>query len=378
VPLSPPAGPALGVTSAQPASTGAYSVLYSFAGSGEGDGETPDATLVDVKGTLYGTTILGGTDDHGTVFSIASSGTETVLHSFSGLADGAYPEAGLLDVNGTFYGTTMEGGRWYHGTVFSIVPSGMEKVPHIFRSADGMYPVASLIDVKGTLYGTTYEGGANNDGTVFSVTPSGKEKMLGTVPGAYPVAGFVDVKGRLYGTTTSGGAYCNQSNGCGTVFSITPAGKEKLLHSFGSGTDGAYPYSGFLLNVKGTLYGTTASGGANCTAHGGCGTVFAITASGKESVLHSFGGLGDGAYPDAGVINVKDTLYGTTSGGGAHNDGTVFSLKLRNAIALAGSRPSHFAFNRHQLREPEALRMYAFYRARVFALGEIAGNRRAH
>jgi uncharacterized repeat protein (TIGR03803 family) len=362
------------------ASTDAYNVLYSFAGSGAGDGETPDADLIDVRGTLYGTTTLGGTDDHGTVFSISPSSTETVLHSFSGSADGAYPEAGLLNVRGTLYGTTMEGGPQYHGIVFSIVPSGKERVLHTFsRSGDGVYPVASLINVNGTLYGTTgdgganddgvvfsiapsgkekvlysfaggsadgedpyaalvdvmgllygttYEGGANNYGTVFSVTPSGKERMLDTVPGAYPVAGFIGVHGTLYGTTTSGGAYCSPSKGCGTVFSVEPSGKEKLLHSFGGGTDGAYPYSGFLVEAKGTLYGTTQFGGSNCTANGGCGTVFSITPSGEESVLHSFGGSGDGAYPDAGLIDLKGTLYGTTSGGGAHDDGTVFSLKL--------------------------------------------------
>ncbi|MGA8326822.1 MAG: choice-of-anchor tandem repeat GloVer-containing protein, partial [Candidatus Cybelea sp.] len=56
------------------------------------------------------------------------------------------------------------------------------------------------------------------------------------------------------------------------------------------------------------------------------GTVFSVTTSGTETVLHSFGGSGDGAHPDASLLNVNGTLYGTTGGGGAHGDGTVFSL----------------------------------------------------
>ncbi len=95
-----------------------------------------------------------------------------------------------------------------------------------------------------------------------------------------------------------------------------------MLHSFGSKSgDGEYPYAG-LINVKGTIYGTTYSGGAK-----GDGTIFSITPSGKETVLHSFGSKsGDGEYPYAGLVNVNGTIYGTTYYGGAKGDGTVFSL----------------------------------------------------
>jgi uncharacterized repeat protein (TIGR03803 family) len=77
--------------------------------------------------------------------------------------------------------------------------------------------------------------------------------------------------------------------------------------------------------VKGRLYGTTAGGGASsgCT---GCGTVFRITLSGEEKVLHSFAGGSDGAVPKAGLIDVGGTLYGTTSDGGTSKTGTVFAL----------------------------------------------------
>jgi uncharacterized repeat protein (TIGR03803 family) len=196
---------------------------------------------------------------------------------------------------------------------------------------DGTVPYAGLINVKDTLYGTTYYGGANSFGTVFSLTPSGTETVLHSFAGhengdgLEPEAGLISVKGTLYGTTYGGGTYYY-----GTVFKITRGGTETVLHSFGGSGDGTYPYAG-MINVKGTLYGTTVAGGPSTCRYytlTGCGTVFSITPSGTERVLHSFaGGSGDGANPYAGLINVKGTFYGTTAGGGANDDGIVFSLK---------------------------------------------------
>jgi uncharacterized repeat protein (TIGR03803 family) len=289
------------------------------------------------NGTLYGTTSsvdeTRPQENYGTVFSITPSGHETVLHRFAGSPDGSYPEARLLYVNGAFYGTTTEGGSKGVGTVFSITPGGKEKVLYSFRGGtDGAFPAAGLSDVKGTLYGTTNGGGASSTnyycssafgcGTVFSITPSGKEKVLHSfgngTDGIEPQGGLVEVRGTLYGVTSAGGT-CGRA-GCGTVFTITPSGKEKVLFSF-NGSDGSGP-TATVLNANGTLYGTTNSGGAH-----GLGTVFSITLSGYETALYSFGGgEQDGAYPYSGLSYVNGTLYGTTSIGAAHNDGTVFSI----------------------------------------------------
>jgi uncharacterized repeat protein (TIGR03803 family) len=180
-----------------------------------------------------------------------------------------------------------------------------------------------LIDVRGLLYGTAVGGGAYSDGTVYTITTSGTEKVLHsfagtTYDGIAPSASLIDVNGILYGTTVGGGAYGD--GGDGTVYTITTSGTEKVLHSFAGGSDGANPYAA-LINVGGTLYGTTAYGGANND-----GTVFRITQSGTETVLHSFGGSGDGDFPYAALLDVKGTLYGTTSEGGTHVYGTVFSI----------------------------------------------------
>ena len=311
-----------------------YKVLYSFAGVS--DGANPEAGLIDVGGTLYGTTFAGGAYSScdyyedlgcGTVFTITPSGTEKVLHSFANGADGAGPLAPLVEMKGTLYGTTYFGGSqscygsYYAncGTVFSITPSGTEEVIHSFSGdrSDGAYPDAELIDVGGVLYGTTYEGGAiycssyGACGTAFSIAASGTEAILHSFgsahDGAYADAGLIDVGGKLYGTTDSGGGHH-----LGTVFSITPEGTEKVLHSFGNGTDGANP-AATLIELKGTLYGTTKAGGAYSE-----GTVFGITPGGKEKVLHSFGNGTDGALPLRSLTELKGKFYGVTRAGGSH------------------------------------------------------------
>jgi uncharacterized repeat protein (TIGR03803 family) len=76
-----------------------------------------------------------------------------------------------------------------------------------------------------------------------------------------------------------------------------------------------------LIDVGGTFYGTTAWGGAN-----NLGTVFSVTPSGAETVVHSFQGGNDGANPVGGLLNLGGTLYGTTSAGGPYGGGTVFAI----------------------------------------------------
>lgn len=358
-----------------------YHLLYSFAGYAENDGETPVAGLTDMNGTLYGTTEYGGYGNWGTVFKITASGGESVVHSFTAGSDGYYPVGGLVAVNGKLYGTTGYGGTAGGGTIFEITPSGREKPVFNFAGPNGSQPEAGLIDIRDTLYGTTYDGGppSISGGTVFGLdlksktlslfygflggsdgqnpessliylngalygtTLVGGDPMVGgtvfkinrksqnekvffrfknaTKQGQNPAAGLADVNGVLYGTTENGGAY-----GRGTVFSVTTSGSESIIHSFMSGTatDGFDPLAG-LLNVNGVLYGTTLNGG-----HYVYGTVFKITTAGKESILYSFkgGDASDGANPQAGLIDVNGTLYGTTLQGGQYGYGTVYSLTL--------------------------------------------------
>jgi uncharacterized repeat protein (TIGR03803 family) len=274
--------------------SGTEKLLHSFCGYSEG--VQPLAGLVNVNGTLYGTTQYGvSSTDGGTVYSVTTSGTFKTVHNFAGGPnDGAEPSAPLLDVNGTLYGTTAYGGSHNHGTVYTIDATGKEKVLYNFQGGpDGALPFSSLIDVNGTLYGTTLQGGGNPVGcspsyaycgTVYSVSTTGKEKVIyafggfgsqGGKNGASPTAALLELNGTLYGTASAGGA-----NGLGVVFSLSPSGSEKVLHTFAGGSDGANP-SRELINVNGTLYGTTSQGGSTsgCKRFGesGCGTVFTLT-----------------------------------------------------------------------------------------------------
>ena len=274
---------------------------------------------------------------------------------------------------------------------------------------DGAGPGAGVIvDAGGALYGTTeYGGDYAGDGIVFKLTPSGSKygetvlyRFKGGSDGTAPLASLtMDSKGNLYGATLLGGGAtaCGQNRsggyvGCGTVFELKGSGsryKERVLHSFQSGTDGATPgrpqsssaarytappqpavaiplaavrrsipaaarstdsnaldeatllasctrspecrttepirSGGLVADDAGTLYGTTQYGGAQNQ-----GAVFSLAPSGstyRESLLHSFGGANDGSYPLAGLALGGHRLYGTTQyGGGSANAGVVFEL----------------------------------------------------
>jgi uncharacterized repeat protein (TIGR03803 family) len=324
-----------------------FALLHSFAG-GATEGASPEASLIlDGAGNLYGTTIRGSVSNQGTVFTGKTNGTAfTVLHSFTSVpADGADPYASLvLDGAGNLYGTTQYGGASTVGTVFFVKTDGTGfTVLHEFagNSSEGVYPYGSLIlDGAGNLYGTTYSGGASGTGTVFTVKTNGTDFAVlhafawSPTDGAFPQASLVlDGAGNLYGTTYSGGASSK-----GTVFTVKTDGTGfALLHSFAGGTtDGVAPQASLVLDGAGNLYGTSTQGGA-----AGQGTVFTVKTNGTGfTLLHSFAGApSDGGYPYASlVLDGSGNLYGTTVGGGASSAGTVYTLKTNgDSFALLHS-----------------------------------------
>ncbi len=265
------------------------STIWAFGGT-SGDGTQPESDLVmDKSGNLFGTTFWGGTANAGTVFELSKVNgvwTETVLLSFTGKETGWFPYAGLLlDGSGTLYGTTWYGGdAGGDGTVFKLFQSGgvwKEKVLHSFSGGDGYEPWGTLIrDKNGALYGTTKAGGAWDVGVVFMLSPAGG-KWTETVLHTFP--------------------FQNGSN------------------------DGYEPTAGLHWGPSGSLYGTTSAGNA------GDGTVFELTQSGgvwTETILQQFGNKkGDGAPLQGGVtLDNNGALYGTTSGGGKYDYGTVWKI----------------------------------------------------
>jgi uncharacterized repeat protein (TIGR03803 family) len=220
------------------------------------------------------------------VFAITTSGAETVLHSFGKGKDGANPYASLLNVKGKLYGTTVGGGSNGEGTVFAITTSGTETVLYSFKGTpDGEVPYASLINVKGTLYGTTWFGGdvcttSGSRGTCGKLytfdLASHKENIVhrftGGIGGAGPRSALRAIGDEMYGTTSAGGSsssYCTVSNPpCRTIFSYVPkTNRFAVVYRLEGKVDGAEPLSN-LIAIQGKLYGTTWRDG------GGFGTVF--------------------------------------------------------------------------------------------------------
>jgi uncharacterized repeat protein (TIGR03803 family) len=159
-----------------------YTELYRFRNTNVHDGYEPiGGLLLDATGTLFGTTLFGGTKgcNCGTVFKLTPTGSgykETTLHIFLGshANDGSFPHSGVIaDTTGALYGTTTGNGPAY-GTVFKLTPSGSgytESILYGFGGSSGVYPYAGLLlDSAGSLYGSTSRGGGAMNGTVFKVT----------------------------------------------------------------------------------------------------------------------------------------------------------------------------------------------------------------
>ncbi len=364
------------VTSSLACAKPAEVILHAFAGP-PGDGASPDARVVmDTAGNLYGTTYYGGAYNLGTVYKLASSGHEKVLHDFDG-TDGLAPTGGvIIGDKGNLYGTAWAGGKNEQdcnsdgcGVVFRLKPDGAFKMLYAFTggAADGDAPDAGLLERQHTLFGTTYYGGANKEGTAFALTPAGSETLIFSFDqfgGSNPTSELImDKSGNLYGTTEFGG-----SSGRGCVYELAQDGTETALYSFGGsdsptggllmdkagnlygtsssgynqgavykiapdGTEtflyalGGVPAGTLIADKKGNLYGSTWNGGVidyNCDPWG-CGTVFEIKTDGTERVLYAFQGGTDGAGPSDLTMDSAGNLYGTTYYGGT-GSGTVFEI----------------------------------------------------
>ncbi len=347
--------------------------LHTLASATEGSLPT-SALVLGASGAYYGTATTGGANSEGTIFDVTTSGALTVLHTFSASAtDGEYPTGGLtLGSDGNFYGTTTYGGSTLattnttanptgEGTIYSMTASGTLTLLHSFGDGtvanDGAYPTGKLVQGSdGTIYGTTLGGGAYGLGTVYSVTTAGVVTIVysfgaSDIDGVFPDSGVViGTDGNLYGTTSGGGT----SYSDGTVFQLTTAGVETVLHDFNDGSvtdDGITPTAALVQGVDGNFYGTTFHGGSTATGQGvnGDGTVYKITSTGTLTILHSFrdGSVSnDGMEPIASLTqdSTTGTLYGDTTEGGStvstsilYGYGTLFSISTTGTYALLHS-----------------------------------------
>jgi uncharacterized repeat protein (TIGR03803 family) len=326
----------------------------------DGGARNPEAALIEgLDAFLYGTSFAGGMigpcssqSGCGTVYTVGG-GFATTLYSFCAIqgtqgdcTDGSIPISALVQAsNGNLYGTTQGGnsysqdpcGAYGCGTVFEFglgKNTGPLTTLHTFSYTDGGVPTSGLVQAKnGNLYGTTTEGGTNgNYGTVFKMTLAGKLTTIynfcaqancadGYLPSGPLVQG---TDGNFYGEAEEGGANKN----AGTIFKISLQGRLTTLYSFcakANCADGGAPIGGLIQATDGNFYGTTVGGGAHKE-----GTVFRITPAGKLTTLYSFCGLAnctDGSQPSTGVIQATDgNFYGTTYQGGTGDRGTIFQI----------------------------------------------------
>jgi uncharacterized repeat protein (TIGR03803 family) len=353
---------------ARPAQAQTEQVLYSFAG--DPDGANPNSKVLVLNGNIYGTTYSGGLG-YGTVYELTPNGTggwsETPnpIYSFTGGTDGGNPNYAYLiaDSNGNLYGTTYIGGANGDGTVFELSPptqsdgSWTETVLYSFCSvtncADGENPVSGLVfDASGNLYGTNWTGGAGTgtlNGSVFELSPpvsgnSWTEQVIFDINSTY--AGLTINGGDIYGPAFN------------EIFKLTPSGSNwtgKSIFTFNSAdaaTQGSNPNGALSFDSAGNIYGTTYAGGADKD-----GLVYKLTlgTNGKytRSTLYTFDNQGDS--PLGGVVlDASGNLYGTTSTGGAHDNGNVYELVAPTGSVKTYTFKSLFGFQTEDGNESEA------------------------
>lgn len=357
--------------------------LFTFHGN---DGSSPTGNMViDAAGNLYGVTTTGGGNANcsgntcGVVFKLtpSSSGhwTETVLHRFTGGSDGDFPNFLIMDSAGNLYGTTNGGGGSSCsngvgcGVVFKLAarPTGPwpETTLYRFSGGDGANPNGLAFDSLGNLYGTAANGGGGTascaavDGTgcgvLFQLTPTSSGSWTLTTLHTFldfltdaqgPTGLIFGPGGTIYGSSFAGG-----SNGWGTVFQLVPGAGGwtfSLIHSFGGPGDGIFPSSGLIVDAAGNLYGTTPSGGS-----GKAGIVFELSpGSGgtwTENILYNFH-LGAGGYqPQSSLaFDAAGDLYGTTYYGGGiqctNGCGTTYKLTPSGSGTWTQSVVFHFIY----------------------------------
>jgi len=349
---------------------GHETILHSFIGSNSADGAWPMGQLaIAADGNLYGVTWTGGAYYSGTIYRLSTDGKgdEIVLYAFRGGADGATPSSGIIrDAAGNLYGATYGGGAYGSGVLFKLGTGGQLTVLYNFgaKQDDGTAVLGLTRDARGNFYAASMTGGpsrysqnciqvnhfvAFGCGSIAKIDPKGHETFIHIFSGIHGDGGSpvgpvsLDETGNIYGTTLLGGTGSCQpifssTPGCGTIFKIDAAGKYTVIYSFpGIGRRGAGAIGGLVLDSSHNLYGTTEAGGlAGCpggyyTSYSGCGLMFTLSASGKQTVLYKFTGGKDGGNPESGMVpSSAGSLLGTGFDGGndyacsGHGCGVVF------------------------------------------------------
>lgn len=344
-------------------------VIYSFPALSYNGSVGPSSLAIGPGGVLYGATLYGGTGTAplcqfppggcGTVFSLtpptsaSSAWTAATIYNFTGSGDGGYPAGVVVGAGGVLYGAASNGGPSSTGVVFALTPpAGAQSAAGGAWTESVLYNGGSeanvVIGAGGVLYAVIRSSPVSSSFAVVSLTPPGAagawtpSMLYSFTTGGSVSSLVVGTDGALFGATGSGGAA-----NAGLVYSVTPpagSGGQWIgttIYAFtGGNPPGTNNIGALAISASGVLYGfTTGGGGGSCP--GGCGIIFSLTppasAGGNwtESVLHTFEGGSDGAFPAGLTVGPGGVLYGTTTYGGAGicydsgpipGCGTVFSL----------------------------------------------------
>jgi uncharacterized repeat protein (TIGR03803 family) len=322
------------------ASAQGLNVLYCFSPTNAG-GVAPSSRLIlGSDGNLYGTTLGGGANGAGSIFSMTTNGSLSNLYSFAAATNNSgaisydlEPNELIQGSNGNFYGTTRRAGSNFDGTIFEISSDGFFTNLHTFGSeaanADGAVPAGAMVQGSdGNFYGTTQYGGSNGTGTIFRLSPSGAFTNLysfrpavtgvASTNGSVPNALVVATNGAFYGTTQQGGL-----GNAGTFFTFSLGGSVTQVFSFNGNAPGQNPVapnSALAQGANGSFYGTSSLGGSQ---GGGC--IYEITITNSVRVLHSFPLFNAGAG-SALTLGADGNFYGTTAAKALNGNGTLFRV----------------------------------------------------
>lgn len=333
---------------------GSYAIVFSLGDASDGMFQCYGNLMQGRDGVLYAVARGGGTNGYGGAFRVGTNGSGfQILHEFSSPSDGGYPMGGLLQAqDGALYGTTSDGGTNGYGTIYRMKTNGANfGILHACSyTPDAFNILGALIQgTNGMLYGTSEYGGGGNYGALYEVSTDGVTYAVIHDIGGYQFYGqhpqaalFQSGDGLLYGTTRDGG-----TNGNGTVFSLTSDGNNytEFFNFNGNGSDANNAAASLLVGKDGALYGTSYYGGTN-----GVGTIFKLNRDGTGyQILHHFGAGNDGSYPYAGLVQTANgTLFGSTSTGGTNGNGTIFSIGTNGqsyVVLVAPEYQDGFAFN---------------------------------
>jgi uncharacterized repeat protein (TIGR03803 family) len=297
----------------------------------------PNGTLTLINGKMYGMTNGGGGVNKGALFEYDPvNNTITTRVTFTGM-NGARPYGSLTEYDGKLYGITSEGGANGgtdgYGVLFEYNPQTdvFTKKKDFEGSAFVTKPIGNLVVHNGKFYGVTNNQWFSNFGCIYEYDPVSNNISQKVVfnyqsNGTTPRGNLSILNGKIYGML----GYGNLPNSQGALYEYNPSSNILTNVVDFNNVNMGYEPDGKVLAYNNKLYGMTHSGG---TGSGARGTLFEFDP--VNSVFTKkidFVGAANGEYPNGSLMAYNNKMYGITSFGGLANAGTLFEYSSINNI----------------------------------------------